>query len=68
MVVFGGGSVAHCNNELHVLDLLSLEWSVPDSEGPVPPPRAGESGRVHVCVRESVCGVCTEGGARFLYV
>ncbi|KAI3430306.1 hypothetical protein D9Q98_004902 [Chlorella vulgaris] len=46
MVVFGGGSVAHCNNELHVLDLLSLEWSVPDSEGPVPPPRAGHAGAI----------------------
>jgi hypothetical protein len=41
MLVFGGGSVAHCNNELHVLDLDTLEWSRLESEGPVPPPRAG---------------------------
>ena len=41
LLVFGGGSVAHCNNELHVLDLLTLEWSQPEAEGPVPPPRAG---------------------------
>ena len=41
MLVFGGGSVAHCNSELHVLDLETMEWSVPEAEGPVPPPRAG---------------------------
>lgn len=34
-------SVAHCNNELWVLDTETMEWSQPEAEGPVPPPRAG---------------------------
>lgn len=46
MLVFGGGSVAHCNNELWVLDTHSMEWSEVDSEGPVPPPRAGHAGSI----------------------
>lgn len=41
MLVFGGGSVAHCNDELWMLDVQTLEWSRPAAEGPVPPPRAG---------------------------
>jgi hypothetical protein len=41
MLVFGGGSVAHCNAELAVLDLATMQWSTPEAEGPVPPPRAG---------------------------
>lgn len=41
MLLFGGGSVAHCNDELWVLDTHTMEWSRPEAEGPVPPPRAG---------------------------
>jgi hypothetical protein len=41
MLLFGGGSVAHCNSELYCLDLETMEWSRPEAEGPVPPPRAG---------------------------
>ncbi|PSC67948.1 acyl-binding domain-containing 4-like isoform X1 isoform A [Micractinium conductrix] len=46
LLVFGGGSVAHCNNELHCLDTQTLEWSQPAWEGPVPPPRAGHAGAI----------------------
>ena len=41
ILVFGGGSVAHCFNDLYVLDTQTLEWSKPHVEAPVPPPRAG---------------------------
>ena len=37
-------TVAHCNDELWVLDTQTLEWSEPQAEGPVPPPRAGAAG------------------------
>ena len=33
--------MAHCNAELAVLDLATMQWSTPEAEGPVPPPRAG---------------------------
>ncbi|PRW20510.1 acyl- -binding domain-containing 4 [Chlorella sorokiniana] len=46
LLVFGGGSVAHCNNELWVLDTETMEWSQPEAEGPVPPPRAGHAGAI----------------------
>ncbi|KAI7839120.1 hypothetical protein COHA_007124 [Chlorella ohadii] len=46
MLVFGGGSVAHCNNELWMLDTETMEWSQPEAEGPVPPPRAGHAGAI----------------------
>lgn len=52
LLIFGGGSVAHCNNELHCLDTHTMEWSQPAFEGPVPPPRAGEArGRRSLVVR-----------------
>ncbi|KAL4422567.1 hypothetical protein ABPG75_008764 [Micractinium tetrahymenae] len=46
LLIFGGGSVAHCNNELRCLDTQTMEWSQPESEGPVPPPRAGHAGAI----------------------
>ena len=50
--------MAHCNAELAVLDLATMQWSRPEAEGPVPPPRAGAS----VCVCGAVCGhVCGRG-------
>ena len=42
LVVFGGGSVAHCFNDLHVLDTETMEWSQPPLEGDHPSARAGE--------------------------
>ncbi|KAK2079446.1 hypothetical protein QBZ16_003138 [Prototheca wickerhamii] len=46
MLVFGGGSVAHCFDDLYVLDTLTLRWSRPATEGPAPPPRAGHAGAI----------------------
>ncbi|KAL4424739.1 hypothetical protein ABPG77_000082 [Micractinium sp. CCAP 211/92] len=46
LLIFGGGSVAHCNDELHCLDTQTMEWSQPEFEGPVPPPRAGHAGAI----------------------
>ena len=43
LIVFGGGSVAHCFNDLHVLDTETMEWSQPPVEGDQPRARAGES-------------------------
>ncbi len=41
---FAAHTVAHCNNELWMLDTETMEWSQPEAEGPVPPPRAGAAG------------------------
>ncbi len=46
IVIFGGGSVANCFNDLVVLDTQTMEWSTPRTEGPVPPPRAGHAAAV----------------------
>ncbi|MQM00568.1 hypothetical protein Taro_033311 [Colocasia esculenta] len=44
LLIFGGGSHAACFNDLHVLDLQSMEWSRPKQQGVVPSPRAGHAG------------------------
>jgi len=46
IIIFGGGSVANCYNDLAVLDTQTMEWSFPTAEGPVPPPRAGHAAAV----------------------
>jgi len=46
IILFGGGSVANCFNDLTVLDTQTMEWSCPTAEGPVPPPRAGHAAAV----------------------
>lgn len=46
IVIFGGGSVATCFDDLAVLDTQTMEWSKPDTEGPTPPPRAGHAAAV----------------------
>ena len=43
LIIFGGGSVAHCFNDLHVLDTETMQWSQPPVEGEQPSARAGES-------------------------
>ncbi|UPR04437.1 galactose oxidase [Chloropicon primus] len=48
IVVFGGGSVSRCFNDLYVLDLQSMEWFQPDIvedavSGLLPEPRAGHA-------------------------
>lgn len=42
--IFGGGSHSDCYNDLHVLDLESMEWSPVETQGIVPKPRAGHAG------------------------
>ncbi|XP_073310986.1 acyl-CoA-binding domain-containing protein 4-like [Primulina huaijiensis] len=44
LLVFGGGSHATCFNDLHVLDLQTMEWSRPIQQGEIPSPRAGHAG------------------------
>ncbi|MED6120144.1 acyl-CoA-binding domain-containing protein 4 [Stylosanthes scabra] len=44
LLIFGGGSVATCYNDLHVLDLQTMEWSQPTQLGAIPTPRAGHAG------------------------
>ncbi|KAE8728476.1 Acyl-CoA-binding domain-containing protein 4 [Hibiscus syriacus] len=43
LLIFGGGSHATCFNDLHVLDLQTMEWSRP-TQGKIPVPRAGHAG------------------------
>ncbi|XP_010550980.1 PREDICTED: acyl-CoA-binding domain-containing protein 4 [Tarenaya hassleriana] len=44
LLIFGGGSHATCFNDLHVLDLQTMEWSSPTQQGETPTPRAGHAG------------------------
>lgn len=44
LLIFGGGSHATCFNDLHVLDLHTMEWSRPKQQGVTPGPRAGHAG------------------------
>ncbi|XP_047341084.1 acyl-CoA-binding domain-containing protein 4-like [Impatiens glandulifera] len=44
LLIFGGGSHATCFNDLHVLDLQTMEWSRPIQQGEIPSPRAGHAG------------------------
>ncbi|KAL4202697.1 hypothetical protein AMTRI_Chr02g264920 [Amborella trichopoda] len=43
LLIFGGGSHATCFNDLHVLDMQSMEWSRPTLQGAIPTPRAGHA-------------------------
>lgn len=44
LLIFGGGSHATCFNDLHVLDLQTMEWSRPTQQGEIPSARAGHAG------------------------
>ncbi|KAK7392020.1 hypothetical protein VNO78_20446 [Psophocarpus tetragonolobus] len=44
LLIFGGGSHATCYNDLHVLDMQTMEWSRPTQLGEIPSPRAGHAG------------------------
>lgn len=44
LLIFGGGSHATCFNDLHVLDLQTMEWSRPTQQGDIPTARAGHAG------------------------
>ena len=43
ILIFGGGNVSNCFNDVHVLDLHDMSWSKPECSGPAPAPRAGHS-------------------------
>lgn len=43
IVMFGGGSVANCYNDLVVLDTQTMAWIRPAISGPIPPIRAGHA-------------------------
>ena len=45
LIIFGGGSVANCYNDVVMLDTKTLEWSTPQITGTPPTPRAGTSHR-----------------------
>lgn len=44
LLIFGGCSHSIFFNDLHVLDLLTMEWSQPQLQGDIVAPRAGHSG------------------------
>lgn len=46
ILVFGGGSVATCFDDVWLLDTQTMEWTLPEIEGQVPPPRAGHAAAV----------------------
>ncbi|KXZ49410.1 hypothetical protein GPECTOR_21g636 [Gonium pectorale] len=46
VLLFGGGSVATCYSDLHMLDTEQLAWSQPPQAGAKVAPRAGHSGVV----------------------
>ena len=43
ILIFGGGNVSNCFNDVHVLDLHDMSWSKPECSGAAPAPRAGHS-------------------------
>ncbi|XP_062202905.1 acyl-CoA-binding domain-containing protein 6-like isoform X2 [Phragmites australis] len=44
LLIFGGGSHSTCFNDLHLLDMQTMEWSKPEQQGITPEPRAGHAG------------------------
>uniref|UniRef100_M8BYW6 Acyl-CoA-binding domain-containing protein 4 n=1 Tax=Aegilops tauschii TaxID=37682 RepID=M8BYW6_AEGTA len=44
LLIFGGSSHSTCFNDLYLLDLQSLEWSQPDTQGAHITPRSGHAG------------------------
>ncbi|KAE8710546.1 Acyl-CoA-binding domain-containing protein 4 [Hibiscus syriacus] len=44
LLIFCGDSHATCFNDLHALDLQTMEWSSPTQQGEIPVPRAGHAG------------------------
>lgn len=46
IVIFGGGSVANCYNDIVILDTQTMSWIRPAMSGPVPPIRAGHASAV----------------------
>ncbi|KAG1361355.1 acyl-CoA-binding domain-containing protein 4 [Cocos nucifera] len=44
LLIFGGSSHSTCFNDLHLLDLHSMEWSRPETQGAYVTPRGGHAG------------------------
>lgn len=44
LLIFGGSSHSICVNDLHVLDLQTMEWSQPETQGVDVTPRGGHAG------------------------
>ncbi|KAK4768371.1 hypothetical protein SAY87_003512 [Trapa incisa] len=44
LLIFGGSSHATFFNDLHVLDIQTMEWSKPTQQGDIPSSRAGHAG------------------------
>ncbi|KAL6912323.1 hypothetical protein ACP4OV_001128 [Aristida adscensionis] len=44
LLIFGGSSHSTCFNDLYLLDLQTLEWSQPDTQGAHITPRSGHAG------------------------
>ncbi|KAL6591328.1 hypothetical protein ACP70R_049831 [Stipagrostis hirtigluma subsp. patula] len=44
LLIFGGSSHSTCFNDLHLLDLQTMEWSQPDTQGAHITPRSGHAG------------------------
>ena len=43
MLVFGGNDAAHSFEQLHLLELASMSWSLPATHGTPPTPRTGHA-------------------------
>ncbi|XP_020275737.1 acyl-CoA-binding domain-containing protein 4 [Asparagus officinalis] len=43
LLIFGGSSHSTCFNDLHVLDLQTMEWSQPETQGIAVAPRGGHA-------------------------
>lgn len=46
VIIYGGGSMANCFNDLHILDTKSMAWIKTTMKGRLPSPRAGHTGGV----------------------
>ncbi|XP_042448561.1 acyl-CoA-binding domain-containing protein 4-like [Zingiber officinale] len=44
LLIFGGSSHSICFNDLHLLDLRTMEWSQPQTQGAYVTPRGGHAG------------------------
>ncbi|OAY81116.1 Acyl-CoA-binding domain-containing protein 4 [Ananas comosus] len=43
LLIFGGSSYSPCFNDLHLLDLQTMEWSQPETQGTYVTPRGGHA-------------------------
>lgn len=67
ILIFGGGSIANCFNDLAVLDTQTMTWIRPEMIGPVPPVRAGHASAVLGSVMYVVGGGNNAKGCADMY-